>query len=118
MEQITVSAVQYQEMFDIAERGDGDYHFIKGNLPDSWEKYGSGNGEGIWIVVDSETKRAHDADKGEGTFFAFLANHSIYHPELNVKALNAQEMTATSIPFEFRGSSRPVLAKKVLEELL
>ena len=55
--------------------------YIKVNLPLTEHDYAAGNGEGVWVLVDPETKKAHD------------------YPGLNHGEL---------LPFEMRGECRPV----------
>lgn len=73
---------------------------IKVNLPDSKDSYTTGNGEGVWVLVDEQVKAAYDQD-AEGCFcFGILDNDSCYWPGLNHGA---------AIPFEMRGKNRPVV---------
>ena len=72
---------------------------IKVNLPASPEAYESGNGEGVWVLVDPRTKEAHDIDATGGVYFGILDNDSVYYPGLN---------HGEPIPFEMRGDKRPV----------
>ena len=74
--------------------------YIKINLPDSEEKYRSGNGEGCFCLVTPEVKAAYDADENGTTYEGILDNDSVYYPGLN---------HGTLIPFEMRGSFRPVV---------
>ena len=72
---------------------------IKINLPLTEQDYEGGNGEGVWVLVDPETKRAYDEDdSGEG-YIGILDNDSYYYPGLYAGEL---------IPFEMRGECRPV----------
>lgn len=73
--------------------------YIKVNLPASSEAYESGNGEGVWVLVDPRTKEAHDSDATGGVYFGILDNDSVYYPGLN---------HGEPIPFEMRGDKRPV----------
>jgi len=73
--------------------------YIKVNLPLTEQDYAAGNGEGVWVLVDLKTKKAHDKDATGGGYIGILANDSVYYP-----GLNAGEV----IPFEMRGESRPV----------
>lgn len=69
------------------------------NLPLTEQDYLAGNGEGVWVLVDPETKKAHDLDaSGEG-YVGILDNDSFYYPGLNHGEL---------LPFEMRGERRPV----------
>ena len=78
---------------------DGEY-YVKVNLPGDRDSYESGNGEGVWAVVDEETCRAYDAEADGGSYRGILANDSIYYPGLNC---------GTEISFEMRGEMRPVV---------
>lgn len=73
--------------------------YIKVNFPLTEEEYISGNGEGMWVLVDPETKKAHDEDASGGRHFGVLDNDSVYYPDLK---------HGTVFPFEMRGNSRPV----------
>lgn len=81
--------------------------YIKVNLPASPEAYESGNGEGVWVLVDPRTKEAHDSDATGGVYFGILDNDSVYYPGLN---------HGEPIPFEMRGDKRPVTPIAWLEE--
>lgn len=72
---------------------------IKVNLPLTEQDYLAGNGEGVWVLVDPKTKQAHDTDATGGGYVGILDNDSCYYPGLNAGQL---------IPFELRGSYRPV----------
>jgi len=74
-------------------------HLIKVNFPLMAEDYVSGNGEGMWVRVDAETKAAYDADASGGRYIGVLDNDSFYNPGLNHGVL---------VPFEMRGEYRPV----------
>ena len=67
---------------------------IKVNLPLTEQDYLSGNGEGVWMLVDRETKMAHDIDAVGGRYVGILDNDSVYYPGLNAGA---------EIIFEMRG---------------
>ena len=73
--------------------------YIKVNLPLTEQDYLAGNGEGVWVLVDPKTKQAHDTDAIGGGYVGILDNDSCYYPGLNAGQL---------IPFELRGSYRPV----------
>lgn len=73
---------------------------IKVNLPDSEEKYAHGVGEGVWCMVDEETKRAHDENETGGGHYAILDNDSLYWHGLE----HGERM-----PIELRGEFRPVV---------
>jgi len=109
---------EWEAIAAIAEKGEGPYFYTKANLPESIGQYESGNGEGVFISIDEETKAALDADQTEGTFFAYLHNDSVYHPELNGQAFDYERKTAKPIELEYRGKKRPVLVKSKLVELL
>lgn len=73
--------------------------YIKVNLPLTEQEYQNGNGEGVWVKVDEETRRAYEMDAVGSGYSGMLANDSIYYPGL---------MCGTIITFEMRGSCRPV----------
>lgn len=73
--------------------------YIKVNLPLTEQAYLAGNGEGVWVLVDPETKKAHDEDASGKGYVGILDNDSLYYP-----GLNHGEM----ILFEMRGEKRPV----------
>ena len=73
--------------------------YIKVNLPLTEQDYLSGNGEGVWVLVDPKTKQAYDMDAAGGGYMGILDNDSCYYPGLNAGEL---------IPFELRGAYRPV----------
>lgn len=73
--------------------------YIKVNFPLTESDFNSGNGEGMWVLVDPETKKAHDEDAAGGTYFGVLDNDSVYYPGLD---------HGTVVPFEMRGEKRPV----------
>lgn len=83
--------------------------YIKVNFPLTAESFAAGNGEGMWVLVDRETKAAHDADETGGVYTGILDNDSIYYPSLNAGAV---------VWFEMRGENRPVaIFEGFLEEL-
>ncbi|MBI4152173.1 hypothetical protein HY495_00550 [Candidatus Woesearchaeota archaeon] len=110
------------EWIEIREEAIADegptYFLIKGNLPDTWKKYHSGNGEGIWFAVDQETKEKLDQDKTGGDFYALLTQGSVYHPQLNGELFNPNIPKTRPLLLEFRGAFRPVLARSELEALI
>lgn len=73
--------------------------YIQVNLPLTGQDYMTGNGEGVWVLVDLETKRAYDADAEGAGYVGILDNDSVYYPGLN---------HGTELPFELRGVFRPV----------
>lgn len=91
-----------------------NYYHIKANLTYSEESYQSGNGEGVWVIVDEETKEACDNDvtgagrdcnlNDDGTIFipyeCILDNDSVYYDGLE---------HGERLPLEMRGDVRPVV---------
>ncbi len=73
--------------------------YIKVNIPLTEKEYISGNGEGVWVLVDDKTKYAHDSDAVGPGYHGILANDSLYYPGLCVGDM---------IEFEMRGYNRPV----------
>lgn len=80
---------------------------IKVNFPESAEKYEAGNGEGMWVVVDNETKAAHDSNAEGGQYWGILDNDSFYWRGL---------IHGARVPFEMRGEFRPVCPFEWLED--
>ena len=72
---------------------------IKVNLPLTEAAYRAGNGEGVWVLVDPETKDDYDRDAEGPGYVGILDNDSFYYPGLD---------HGTPIPFEMRGERRPV----------
>ena len=76
-------------------------YYIKINVPETEEDYLRGNGEGMWALVDEETKKAHDDDNVTGGGYqAELDNDSFYWPGLEHGQI---------VPIEMRGDKRPVV---------
>jgi len=73
--------------------------YIKVNLPLTEEDYQSGNGEGVWVIVDNKTKADYYHDAYGPGFVGMLANDSFYYPGL---------CCGDSVEFEMRGDKRPV----------
>ena len=73
--------------------------YIKVNFPLTEEDYINGNGEGMWVLVDHDTKKAHDEDAIGGRYYGILGNDSLSYPGLEA---------GTVFPFEMRGENRPV----------
>ena len=60
---------------------------IKANLPDTLEKYESGNGEGCFFIVDQRTKDAYDNDATGCGYEGILDNDSIFYPSIDHGAI-------------------------------
>lgn len=75
-------------------------NFFKVNLPDSEKSYLSGNGEGVWVICDDETRKAYNQDEEGTTYKVTLDNDSTYYPKLR---------WGTEIPIEMRGVNRPIV---------
>ena len=73
---------------------------IKVNLPSNEESYKLGNGEGCWVLVEENVKRAHDTDEKGTNYVGILDNDSFYYPGL---------YAGKEIPIEMRGTYRPVV---------
>lgn len=80
---------------------------IKVNLPEDEDAYQSGNGEGVWVIVDDETKKLHDDDKENIIAKGILDNDSWYYQGL---------YAGVEISFELRGKNRPVVSYQWLRE--
>ena len=87
------------------ETGAEVFH-IKANLPTSQEGDKQGNGEGVFVLIDEETKKAYNNDQAGGLYTAILDNDSIEWPELK---------PGTRIPLTLRGTFRPVVPFSWLE---
>ena len=81
--------------------------YIKANLPATEEEYQAGNGEGVFVLVDERTKKAHDTNATGGSYEGVLDNDSFTYKGLEHGA---------KIPLEMRGEYRPVIPLKWLEE--
>ena len=81
--------------------------YIKANLPANEESYKTGNGEGVFVLVDDQTKKAYDDDKTGSGYSGILDNDSLYF-----KGLKHGEV----IPLEMRGELRPVVPYTWLKE--
>ena len=79
--------------------------YIKVNIPLTEKDYRSGNGEGVWVEVDQETKAAHDRDAIGSGYHGILANDSLYYPGLSCGDM---------IEFEMRGENRLVVPLEFL----
>ena len=118
MENRRYTAQEWETIVGHAIKDGLDYYLVKGNLPKNWDTYHSGNGEGIWFVVDQRDKRELDRNRAEGTFYALLTQVSVYHPDLNLDVFNPGNPTTRPLLLEFRGTFRPVLARSELEVLI
>ena len=81
-------------------------HYIQCNLPLTEEDYRSGNGEGVWVIVDSETKQAYDQDAEGSGYRGILDNDSYNYPGL----CHGEE-----VEIEMRGENRPVIPLSFLK---
>lgn len=84
-----------------------DLEYIKANLPPTEGDYITGNGEGVFILVDAATKEAHDSDATGAGYSGILDNDSIYY-----KGLRHGEI----VLLEMRGETRPVVPYEWLLE--
>ena len=84
-------------------------NYIKGNLPASAEAYEHGSGEGVFFIVDDETRAAYDANepKTDRLYYGILDNDSIYYLGLT---------HGERLPLEMRGEFRPVVPLDYLRE--
>ena len=79
---------------------EAEVYLIKANLPASKEADKEGNGEGVFLQVDAETKKAYDTDERGGMYTGILDNDSTYFPALE---------HGTRVPLTMRGKNRPVI---------
>jgi hypothetical protein len=112
-----ISHEEYERKFAAAQK-DEEYYFIKANIPSSLEEHARGNGEGIWVIVDTPTKQAYDSFQGQGTFMAYAANPIFTSPAVQARTFNPELRTYKPLEFEYRGNKRPILARHILEEVL
>jgi len=100
------SSEELQNMYaHIAEEKGMKY--IKINIPENEESYNSGNGEGVWVLVDAKAKKAYHTDEEGTSYSGILDNDSIFYSGL---------VAGVIIPFEMRGDKRPVVPFKWLTE--
>lgn len=81
--------------------------YIKVNLPPTKEAYINGNGEGVFMLVSEEVKKAYDSDEAGTNYKGILDNDSIYYKNL----YHGEEL-----PIETRGVNRPVVPFDYLQE--
>ncbi len=112
------TATEWERIADEAINAPRDYFLTKGNLPSTWAKYYSGNGEGMFLMIDRATNDDLVRGKRDGTFYGLLNEASVYHPALNEVVFDFATKMCKPVLFEFRGSNRPVLARSVLEQLI
>lgn len=79
---------------------------FKVNLPDSYDSYLDGIGEGVWAYTDKESYERIFKDEKEGIIYVKILNTSLYYDGLYYDTL---------IPVELRGKYRPVA---IYEELV
>ena len=83
----------------VVELGDSIGYF-KVNLPNTKESYHSGNGEGVWAVVeDKDIYDKYNNNELKNPFYVFIANDSIYYPYL---------ICGSRVLVEPKGDKRPV----------
>lgn len=92
---------------DQPEKSEPSLSYIKVNMPETFEDYISGNGEGVWALVDAACKKAHDSDSSEGTYIGIICNNSIYYPRMRY---------GMAVVIEMRGSNRPVVPYSFLND--
>ena len=69
---------RYEELIEAGK-------LFKLNLPSKFEDFQSGNGEGIWAVVDDpDLQQRLDDDEVIEQFVAYAANNSVYYPNITV----------------------------------
>jgi len=74
--------------------------YIKVNLPARAEDEQLSAGEGCFVLVTPEVKKAYDEDESGTNYTGVLDNDSLYFPGL---------MHGTIIPFEMQGEKRPIV---------
>lgn len=73
---------------------------IKINIPRTEEDFISGNGEGVWVLVEDDVHEKYHNDYVGGIFYGILHNDSVYFKELKFE---------TKVPFTMRGKNRGVV---------
>lgn len=83
--------------------------YIKVNIPYTEQGFKDGNGEGVWVIVDAETKAIYDSNKNteNEVFRGVLDNDSVYYTKLKCGA---------NVPFVMRGNNRPVVMLDYLKD--
>lgn len=81
--------------------------YIKVNLPATEEAYINGNGDGVFMLVSEEVKKAYDSDENGTIYKGILDNDSIYYNGL----YHGEELI-----IEMRGDKRPVVPYNYLIE--
>ena len=94
-----------KEVYELQEGGQLEH--IKVNLPASESEEAQGYGEGVFMLVLPEIKTAYDTDESGTRYTGILDNDSFNYPSLKHGAL---------IPFEMRGTARPVASFNWLVE--
>jgi hypothetical protein len=115
----TMPLNEYDKILELVNKKKGDYNLVKANISDSIEKYKSGNGEGMWVIVDKDIyDKVMVKARKRGTFYGYLANNCLYFPELMPEVFNKEKNIAKALKFEYRGEYRPVLTKAKVKQLL
>lgn len=83
-------------------------NLIKINLPETKEQYETGNGEGVWAIVDNECKIAYEADEYGTQYIGILDNDSILYPHM---------VHGYGVIIEMRGTHKPVVPYDYLNNL-
>jgi hypothetical protein len=89
-------------------KGKEMFNLIKINLPKTKEEYETGNGEGVWAIVNDECKKAYDADEYGTQYIGILDNDSILYPHM---------IHGDGVIIEMRGTHKPVVPYDYLNNL-
>lgn len=82
--------------------------YIKANIPDNFDDYLIGSGEGcFFLITDENAKHDYNCNKHGVVHWCTLANYSIYWPVLKPGDI---------CPVELRGDKRPVVPFWYLEQ--
>lgn len=73
--------------------------YVKVNFPTSESEYLYGCGEGVWVLVDADTKAAYDKDEHDLSCVGLIENDSFYYPTLTHGRI---------VYFELRGDNAAV----------
>lgn len=80
-------------------------HHIKANLTYNAASYQSGNGEGVWVIVDEDVFNQYQADATGAGYTCELDNDACYYLGL---------YAGEQLPLELRGDKRPVVPYEYL----
>jgi hypothetical protein len=78
--------------------------YLQINIPRDSKGYIAGTGEGAWVEINKQTKKAYNKSEDyrvtKCLYYGELRNDSINYPKLKI---------GTLVPIELRGGYRPVI---------